>query len=846
MIKIENLSKDYKTTEHNEVHALSNINVTLPDHGMVFVVGKSGCGKTTLLNLISGLDREDSGSIHILETDVTHFSELDWDEFRNRNISIIFQEHNLIEELSVFDNMMLPLSIRESTDDDINRIYSLLDELDMNDCVFRRSFELSGGQKQRISIARSIVKNSMIILADEPTGNLDEMNAHLVFKMLKSLSRDRLVVVVSHDGLAAKTYADSIIYMSDGKITFVEDINANHIVDQLSITFNHIDVVYDSYIDFYQNFYNHIESIITNSSSQDIALGINISLKKKPDKALQTAQKRPPIILKSMPLSYLLKLILIQMSQRIMRLTTTLIIFVLMSFILMMSGIFTFYNRYQTMGSYVDEYDINTFLLGYSAQFEDPFFEVKSTTINRGYDYFNLIESEFNQEDIIYISNHHTVQDDTHQLDDLVSIHYIQNHQEYQLLIGQLPSQPGQVVLTDYFVDHHNLDNTILGEHILIDGSLYEITGILKTNYIEFKVNDSVSFGDLTPFQQYALDYQYQIVLIHKEDILQQLNDIYYVPLELSDFSTNKMSVYEHNTIIYGSINLYNDMSDELIWGTLPVSDNEVIISSSMARMMGYQDINDYQSLTSTWVFKDVYQPTFNNYYKNFINMYDYFNQGIVITGVYEELSDVTLNEWPDVLINHVIFESIREEYYQYFFMDETMIITSENGREMASIMQQNNLQWDEPNANEIEGVSYLINLIKPILYMLTGTLAVLSLFTIIAMISFRIKDNHHKIGVLRSLGVRRFDIVKLYLYESFAVYSIGYIIALAISATGIYFINQWYRNILEERPFDILKMDIVLVLVVTVIIFCIVIGATLSPIIQFSKKKPIDIIKGQ
>lgn len=217
MIEARNLKKVYKTKKGVVVNALDNVSVKLPDTGMVFILGKSGSGKSTLLNVLGGLDSFDSGEIIIKGTSSKSFKQSHYDSYRNTYIGFIFQEYNVLEELTVGANVALAIELqgRKASDEEVN---SILKEVDLEGFGNRKPNELSGGQKQRVAIARALVKKPEIIMADEPTGALDSTTGKQVFDTLKKLSRDKLVLIVSHDREFSEQYADRIIELKDGVI----------------------------------------------------------------------------------------------------------------------------------------------------------------------------------------------------------------------------------------------------------------------------------------------------------------------------------------------------------------------------------------------------------------------------------------------------------------------------------------------------------------------------------------------------------------------------------------------------------------------------------------------------
>ena len=221
MFTIRDLIKEYPGGRHNQPIVALNIDyLSLPDSGMVFVVGKSGSGKSTLLHLLGGLDKPTSGDLLVYGENTSSFSESDLDSYRNSCVGFVFQDFGLIDEFTVRQNIAFALELQNGKSDD-EQIARILDSLEMPGFGDRRIDTLSGGQKQRIAIARALVKNPSVILADEPTGALDEESGYGVLSILKELSKKKLVVIVSHDVEAAKRYADRIIKLKDGRI--VED-----------------------------------------------------------------------------------------------------------------------------------------------------------------------------------------------------------------------------------------------------------------------------------------------------------------------------------------------------------------------------------------------------------------------------------------------------------------------------------------------------------------------------------------------------------------------------------------------------------------------------------------------
>ena len=233
MIKLVNVYKYFNRGKKNEVKAIDNTSLDLPDKGIVTLLGPSGCGKTTLLNSIGGLSRINKGSIYIDGERITKRSVNKIDRIRSLKIGYIFQNFNLLDDETVFDNVSLVLKINGLKDKEEikKRVNFCLESLGIYRYRNRYASMLSGGERQRVAIARAIVKDPEVIIADEPTGNLDSKNSIEVMNIIKSISRDRLVILVTHERELAKFYSDRIIEISDGKIVKDYENADNHELD---------------------------------------------------------------------------------------------------------------------------------------------------------------------------------------------------------------------------------------------------------------------------------------------------------------------------------------------------------------------------------------------------------------------------------------------------------------------------------------------------------------------------------------------------------------------------------------------------------------------------------------
>ena len=222
MIKVEKINKYFNRNKRNEIHAINNTTLTFEDTGLVCILGESGSGKTTLLNVIGGLESFDGGNITVDEDQIEKYSSAKMDKLRNRKYGYIFQNYYLLSEYTVEYNIRIALKCFHMTEAEIEeRVNYVLDSVGMRRYKKRLVSELSGGQRQRVAIARALAKTPDVIFADEPTGNLDENNTLRIMSILRKISKDCLVILVTHEQRIAEFFADRIIKVKDGSV--VED-----------------------------------------------------------------------------------------------------------------------------------------------------------------------------------------------------------------------------------------------------------------------------------------------------------------------------------------------------------------------------------------------------------------------------------------------------------------------------------------------------------------------------------------------------------------------------------------------------------------------------------------------
>lgn len=221
MLELNDIKKDYVGS--TTVSALKGINLRFRDCEFVSILGQSGCGKTTMLNIIGGLDKYTSGDLKINGVSTKNYKDRDWDFYRNNSIGFVFQSYNLIPHQTVLSNVELALTLSGvSKAERKKRAIEALEKVGLGEQIHKKPNQMSGGQMQRVAIARALVNNPDILLADEPTGALDTETSIQIMELLKEISKDRLIIMVTHNPELAKNYSTRIVKLLD-EIVITDD-----------------------------------------------------------------------------------------------------------------------------------------------------------------------------------------------------------------------------------------------------------------------------------------------------------------------------------------------------------------------------------------------------------------------------------------------------------------------------------------------------------------------------------------------------------------------------------------------------------------------------------------------
>jgi putative ABC transport system permease protein len=641
MFETKNLIKIYKSKKGSLVRALDGIDLRFEEKGVVFILGKSGSGKSTLLNVLGGLDSYDEGEIIIKGKSSKNFKAQDFDSYRNTYVGFIFQDYNILEEFSVAKNLGLALQLQRKVADE-EAIESLLQKVDLGGLGSRNPNELSGGQKQRVAIARALIKNPDIIMADEPTGNLDSKTGQQVFETLQKLGEEKLVLIVSHDRESAEKYATRIIELSDGKV--ISDIKKT---DQgieghhkgIKIINNEIVHIKRGYqltqddVEMINKMILHSKNDIVISSDPSVSVEIDNHTKTKAKgKFIQTSEAVNryinygpddfKVIKSKLPYVDSLKMGANGLKTKKFRLVMTILLSVIA---------FTFFTLSDTLASF--DFAKNSVQTMYDNQFEIAAVYRRRIEYDQNNNYMYDMPTNFTSVDHEHFANKFPqitlysfyqkqvyLNETFHTQPTGYSYYYMSTTTGFielddasdlslgiiELTDSYYPTLVTEVAITDFLADHYikyGLKNygmlttyqQIIGKNMLIGGQSFKITAILNTNsnlefykekldVIELKQDDYRFISKFEDLKRYLLG---QVFV--KKGFAEQ----YFITAGEIDLER----FYEPFTVSIGTENRYTMVSElkkfntslPIYTGSMPavttIAQNQVVVSTNFVRM---------------------------------------------------------------------------------------------------------------------------------------------------------------------------------------------------------------------------------------------------------------------
>lgn len=799
MITLNSVDKYFNKNKKNQIHVINNISLELEDSGLVALLGPSGCGKTTLLNSIGGLDKIRKGKIQINNENISSKITYKVDRIRNLKIGYIFQDYKLIDNLSVYDNVALVLKMVGIKDkkEIKKRVEYVLEKVGMLRYKRRPAGMLSGGERQRVGIARAIVKDPDIILADEPTGNLDSKNSLEIMKIIKAISKDRLVILVTHEQNLAKFYASRIIELQDG--TIVKDYK-NDSVDELDYEIDNSFYLKDfKYNNKLKE--DNLDIDVYSNSKEKIKLDIvvkngNIYIKSNTREKVEVVEDNSSIEFiddhyKKIDKSEIEKLEF-DFKDIIDNNYKKKYSSILNPFTLLIQGFKKVFDYTMLKKILLIGFLISGMFIMYSVSSISSTFNIKDedfVKINRNYltvdynkqsvkdylDYEKLDSIDYILPGNSIVNFNFKVNDyyQTNRVDSRLSgsLSDISMINEKDLILGRMPTNDYEIV-----VDKFSIQNMLNNEESL------KMSGIIDYEYV---LNRKVTINNMNDFTVVGItDLQSPSIYVSSKHFINIMDN----------------AVQDEQGEASGYIFDYELFKDkiELKEGRMPTNDYETIVNISDKESLPLNKqtegkINDTK-LTVAGYYTSKYDYNYYLVNNNTIKYSLIMNKkGLTI---YSKDNDKTINEFRDLNLN--IKNSY--DYSKSKYKDQ--------------IRERNN------NTLLVSGIMLLISLIEMFLMIRASFLS-------------RVKE----IGILRAIGVKKMDIYKMFYGEIFAITTLASLPGLIFMA---YILKTLSSISMLSRMF-IINPITVIIAIILVYLFNLIIG--LVPVFNVVRKTPASIL---
>jgi ABC-type lipoprotein export system ATPase subunit len=815
MLKAKSISKSYSKGKHIITKAFQDISLEFPATGFICIVGKSGSGKTTLLNVLGGLDTTDSGQIIFQGTSINSYSQKTLDLFRNTCIGFVFQSYNLLEDFTVRDNVLLALDLQHQSNNKKERLASALSTVGILDLKDRLAKDLSGGEKQRVAIARALVKDSVILLADEPTGNLDSETSKQILDYLKLVSKEKLVIMVTHNLEYANRYADRIIELKKGVVVMDSGYESKS-----NIQFDWI----------------------------------------LPKKRLR------------LPFRTAFKMAKLNLSFKKIR---TIVSIVVASFALLLFGMSLIVSHYDLNASSLETLKNNSISIlpierCDSSSIVEGQCELQSLSdtnienltslqaslpLNRIYNMPLSVPNEFERIISIPLT---TDQSDTFTPAYFSGVVIVDEFIPYPYLIGTLGDDDSDIVLTDYMYDHLFPDTSISLitnglVTLTINDQVYTITGILDTNYQQYLVlaNKSDDRSNPSYEEEHSLYLEFKQV---QSDLLSRIyvNDSCFTNLlthQSLDFqvSNDPLSETELFTITSVASDFYYLESDK----TLPEGDG-VFLDLGSFNLFYDTDFTPGSIIEGDFDLSDYSYQTI----ELILSRYSYEVGSLVTTTVTIQVDGVYYD--PSLYNPSATVEQVPSMDPLIVLSSEKLqtILISENGYSKAIVQlsdsNQYNLSFLSEIANNYRHDSYLSDMLYQTEYVaskvstvsasISIVLGLISLLFLSNLFTQMISRYTYQIGVLRSVGTSKLSLIGLYgiqmLLLSLAYYGLSILwLVIAIPRLNQSIISgTGYQVVLFTYQSSTTLAMLFLALFVSIV-------SLILPFIRIWNMKPIDII---
>ena len=706
MIKVEHICKVYQSDKEKKV-ALSDVTLGFDKKGFVFINGISGSGKTTLMNIISGLDHSTSGKVYYDAQEMQIADENKWSWYRNTQIGIVFQNYNLIEDISVRDNLLIPLKIQKIPEAEYaKRIEDILVYVGLQGYEDRKVCDLSAGQRQRIAIARAIIKKPKVLLADEATGNLDQKNTENILNLFNKISKNCLVILISHDAVAAEKYGDRIITLSDGNV--VGDID-NRDLKKLYEQPYEISISHEN-----QKIHGRFKDINIKKELECFLQGreevsVDLSVRKIPmeDKEREKVHwSGEGATGKSLGIKNIGQKVIANIKKKKTKFALMILVIAVINTMLFSVNLVAGNNYDKSVVNYVEAGKYDAVRFKYAG---NSYGEMQS-----GKTLYQLLQKQVGDAIVKEYAEETLEIPETEETEDVEV--YVDTSQVLLSsgLEGNAPENESEIVIS-----HALADTVAIGDAVSIGQNTYTVVGISLA-----KLPESNAYVILTSDMKIKEEKYYNL----------QGADIS-VAADKSSFA------YEIET--FGSVKYLEKENYKLLSGRMPMASNEVLISSEMAEKIK----DEYDG----YLPEEIRIP----------NLSEYMGQNISIVGIYDE---TTLeDDYGNVIVTDEIFQNVMLDYFHYASCDAFLTSMGTDPKNTISHLEKSGIFADDMVCEQLYGYGEVTKNLRALWFGIYIVLLALISVTLITYLTNNVKGERKTIGIYTAIGICNRDISNIY-----------------------------------------------------------------------------------
>lgn len=827
MIKLVNVNKYYQSG-NERIHVIKDLNYEFPNTGLVFILGPSGSGKSTLLNLLGGLDKPDSGEIWIEDKELGTFTKKEQNYYLNSYLGFVFQEYNILKDLNLKQNINLSLQLQKRNKKESKRkVNEIINEVELNGLEKRKVSQLSGGQKQRIAIARALVKDPSLIIADEPTGNLDSETSKKIFDLFKKISKQRLIIIVTHDEESANLYGDSILKID----TANQDLNNETTnVNQIS---SDIKVISDRKL--------YLEKAKTPFKTIFKLAFKNIWTKK---------------------LRYLLMFVI------------SLISLVFLSFAIELNGDKLYQNVFTTVNNDINYTDIYQYIPKNSSDTSSDFYAKfeKSPLMNDAYTIIKRISNDLTlhkyQTVNINYSSYNIEKSNYLYQGRINTIILFDNTNDYRLLAGKLPnSEEPEILITDYLLDafkHFGIVDSKTNIYTIINKYFdfgytthFKVVGVVETNYKKWiHLSRYKTDYEFDEYDESIEGFEYDYLMMNSFIVGKK----YYDYLLSTDF--NKTEIYldgynlSHTKIVSPDEHddekikkLYNEYTGRTEYlGNEPQNNNEIVVPYSLINsLFNFSSSNSWE--TNNFVrnlISNEAEVTLEFKYDSLETENDKYNKAV--TKVFKVVGFTITDRF---ILTEDSFSDIQEAVGKASSVVDNEKVIVELSNNPNTVLNQFNKLYNNDYHFIIDVFKFKDSIesydVDPMIkFASTGGLIVFSILTIGIMwtiISIEIVDSKKEIGILRSIGLSGNKVSLIFIIQTLFVNILSYLASIPIA---YYVIDLFGSNIMDglgEIHLSMYTLTYRSPLILAIFILIITLFSTILPLLKIMRRKIIDVI---